>query len=157
MAIVNIVIPNVGESVTSGVVGRWLKADGDVVAHDDIVMEFETDKVMMEVRAAGRGQAQAAREGRRHGRRRCVGRDGGRRVRRGGQGSQARSEAKPAEAKPAVEAKGSPAPAKAETAAKAGTTAKTETAAVGAGRGADAESNGHAEALRDAPGPQARR
>jgi 2-oxoglutarate dehydrogenase E2 component (dihydrolipoamide succinyltransferase) len=147
MAIVNIVIPNVGESVTSGVVGRWLKADGDVVAHDDIVMELETDKVMMEVRAPAAGKLkQLAKEGDTVAVGASVATVDDAFAGAAKPAAEARpAEAKPAEARPAVEAKGSPAPAKAETAAKAGATAKTETAAVGAGRGADAESNGHAE------------
>jgi 2-oxoglutarate dehydrogenase E2 component (dihydrolipoamide succinyltransferase) len=59
-----IVIPNVGESVTSGVIGRWVAKDGSVVAADDIVLELETDKVMMEVRAPAAGKlSHAAKEG----------------------------------------------------------------------------------------------
>ena len=51
----NIVIPSVGESITSGVIGRWNKKDGDTVNRDDIVLELETDKVTMEVRAESGG------------------------------------------------------------------------------------------------------
>lgn len=51
----DIVIPSVGESVTSGVIGRWLKKDGEPVQRDEIVLELETDKVTMEVRAPGAG------------------------------------------------------------------------------------------------------
>ncbi|MCC6676582.1 MAG: 2-oxoglutarate dehydrogenase complex dihydrolipoyllysine-residue succinyltransferase [Phycisphaerales bacterium] len=52
---IDIVIPSVGESVTSGVLSRWLKASGDAVAKDDIVLELETDKVTLEVRAPEAG------------------------------------------------------------------------------------------------------
>jgi len=51
----NIVIPSVGESITTGVIGRWNKSDGDTVNRDDIVLELETDKVTMEVRAESGG------------------------------------------------------------------------------------------------------
>ena len=48
---VDIVIPSVGESVTSGVLAKWNVADGGAVAKDDIVAELETDKVTLEIRA----------------------------------------------------------------------------------------------------------
>ncbi|HYE60500.1 MAG TPA: 2-oxoglutarate dehydrogenase complex dihydrolipoyllysine-residue succinyltransferase [Phycisphaerales bacterium] len=61
---VDIVIPAFGESVTSGVVQRWVKKDGDFVNTDDIVMELETDKVTGEVRAPASGTLQTlAKEG----------------------------------------------------------------------------------------------
>jgi 2-oxoglutarate dehydrogenase E2 component (dihydrolipoamide succinyltransferase) len=46
-----IVIPNVGESVTSGVISAWSVEDGAYVERDDTVLELETDKVTMEVPA----------------------------------------------------------------------------------------------------------
>lgn len=46
---IDIVIPQAGESVTSGVISRWLKNDGDFVKRDEGVLELETDKVTMEV------------------------------------------------------------------------------------------------------------
>jgi 2-oxoglutarate dehydrogenase E2 component (dihydrolipoamide succinyltransferase) len=46
-----IVIPNVGESVTSGVIAAWRKKTGDYAQRDDVVLDLETDKVTMEVRA----------------------------------------------------------------------------------------------------------
>ena len=42
-------IPQAGESVTSGVISRWLKKDGDYVKRDEPVLELETDKVNLEV------------------------------------------------------------------------------------------------------------
>jgi len=51
----DIVIPTIGESVTSGVVSRWLKPDGAAVARDEAVLELETDKVTMEVPAPAAG------------------------------------------------------------------------------------------------------
>ena len=50
-----IVIPNVGESVTSGVIATWTIEDGAYVERDETVLELETDKVTMEVPAPASG------------------------------------------------------------------------------------------------------
>lgn len=52
---VNIVIPAAGESVTSGVLSRWVKKNGDFVKRDETVLELETDKVNLEVPAPAAG------------------------------------------------------------------------------------------------------
>lgn len=52
---VDIVIPQAGESVTSGVLSKWLKKDGDFVKRDESVLELETDKVTMEVPSPASG------------------------------------------------------------------------------------------------------
>jgi 2-oxoglutarate dehydrogenase E2 component (dihydrolipoamide succinyltransferase) len=52
---VDIVIPAAGESVTSGVISKWLKNDGDYVKRDEDVLELETDKVTMGVPAPANG------------------------------------------------------------------------------------------------------
>jgi len=49
MAIEEIVIPQMGESVAEGTIGTWLKAVGEAVAQDEPIVEVETDKVAMEV------------------------------------------------------------------------------------------------------------
>lgn len=49
MAIEDIVIPQMGESVAEGTIGTWLKKVGDSVAADEPIVEVETDKVAMEV------------------------------------------------------------------------------------------------------------
>ncbi|MEZ6165344.1 MAG: biotin/lipoyl-containing protein [Phycisphaerales bacterium] len=51
----DIVIPNVGESVTSGIISAWTVADGEYVERDQTVLELETDKVTMEVPAPASG------------------------------------------------------------------------------------------------------
>ena len=51
----DIVIPDIGESVTTGVVSTWLKADGEYVDRDEIVLELDTDKVTMEITAPAAG------------------------------------------------------------------------------------------------------
>ncbi|HZW10959.1 MAG TPA: 2-oxoglutarate dehydrogenase complex dihydrolipoyllysine-residue succinyltransferase [Phycisphaerales bacterium] len=50
-----IVIPNVGESVTSGVISAWRKKDGDYVDRDEPVLDLETDKITMEITAPASG------------------------------------------------------------------------------------------------------
>jgi 2-oxoglutarate dehydrogenase E2 component (dihydrolipoamide succinyltransferase) len=52
---IDIIMPQAGESVTSGVVGRWLKQPGDSVKRDEPVVEIETDKVNLEVPAPSAG------------------------------------------------------------------------------------------------------
>ena len=51
----NIVIPTVGDSVSEGVISRWTKKDGEFANRDDVVLELETDKVTMEIRADAPG------------------------------------------------------------------------------------------------------
>ena len=51
----DIVVPTLGESVTEATVGRWLKARGDAVKKDDVLVELETDKVSVEVSASEDG------------------------------------------------------------------------------------------------------
>ncbi len=55
---VDITMPQAGESVTSGVVTRWLKNDGEYVKRDEGVVEVETDKVTLEVPATASGVLQ---------------------------------------------------------------------------------------------------
>ena len=49
MAIEDIVIPTLGESITEATIGSWMKQVGDAVAVDEPIVELETDKVAMEV------------------------------------------------------------------------------------------------------------
>ncbi len=46
-----IVIPPVGDSVTSGVIQTWRVKEGEYAKRDDILIDLETDKITMEVRA----------------------------------------------------------------------------------------------------------
>lgn len=52
---INIVVPVLGESITSAVVSKWLKQPGDQVAADEAIVELETDKVNVEVPAPSAG------------------------------------------------------------------------------------------------------
>lgn len=44
-----IVMPQLGESVAEGVIGKWLKNEGDQVARDEPIVEVITDKVNAEI------------------------------------------------------------------------------------------------------------
>src|SRR5262245_36650122 len=48
---VNIVVPEVGESIVDARVAKWLRKEGDVVAAGDPLVELETDKIDVEVSA----------------------------------------------------------------------------------------------------------
>lgn len=52
---VNIVVPEMGESVVDARVARWLKHAGDVVTVGEPLVELETDKVDVEVTASKSG------------------------------------------------------------------------------------------------------
>ncbi len=51
----NIIVPEMGESVVSATVARWLKQQGERVAAGDAVVELETEKVNLEVAAEQAG------------------------------------------------------------------------------------------------------
>jgi len=48
-------IPTLGESVSEGVIARWIKADGETVRTDDPLLELETDKANVEIPAESAG------------------------------------------------------------------------------------------------------
>lgn len=50
-----IVIPPVGESITSGVIQTWRVKDGDFAQRDDVLLDLETDKITVELRATAAG------------------------------------------------------------------------------------------------------
>jgi 2-oxoglutarate dehydrogenase E2 component (dihydrolipoamide succinyltransferase) len=51
----DIMVPTLGESVTTATVARWLKKAGEAVKADEPVVELETDKVTVEVNAPSAG------------------------------------------------------------------------------------------------------
>ncbi|PHR91284.1 MAG: dihydrolipoyllysine-residue succinyltransferase [Robiginitomaculum sp.] len=53
--VINIDVPNVGESVTEVTVATWLKQAGDTVAKDEALVELETDKAAQELVAPSAG------------------------------------------------------------------------------------------------------
>lgn len=48
---IEILVPDLPESVADALVATWHKKEGDVVKRDDILVEIETDKVILEVPA----------------------------------------------------------------------------------------------------------
>src|SRR4030095_7308118 len=56
--VIEISVPELGESVLEATVSRWLKKEGYVVNVGDVLVELETDKVNLEVGAKGAGVLQ---------------------------------------------------------------------------------------------------
>jgi 2-oxoglutarate dehydrogenase E2 component (dihydrolipoamide succinyltransferase) len=55
MAIIEIKVPSVGESVTEALLAEWFKKDGDSVRKDEALFVLETDKVTLEITAEAAG------------------------------------------------------------------------------------------------------
>ncbi len=55
MARVDIIMPQMGESIAEGTVSRWLKKVGDAVKRDEPIFEISTDKVDAEIPAPSAG------------------------------------------------------------------------------------------------------
>ncbi len=51
----NVLMPQLGETVTEGTIAKWYKSVGDTVAAGDVLFEIETDKTSMEVPALAGG------------------------------------------------------------------------------------------------------
>jgi 2-oxoglutarate dehydrogenase E2 component (dihydrolipoamide succinyltransferase) len=58
MMSIEVKIPAVGESITSGVLSEWHKQNGDFVSDGEALFTLETDKISTEVPAAGSGRLQ---------------------------------------------------------------------------------------------------
>src|SRR3954454_24435548 len=55
MAIVEVKVPQLSESVAEATLLQWKKQPGEAVAMDEILIEIETDKVVLEVPAPADG------------------------------------------------------------------------------------------------------
>ncbi|MGH7637434.1 MAG: biotin/lipoyl-containing protein, partial [Gemmatimonadaceae bacterium] len=55
MARVDVVMPQMGESIAEGTLSRWLKKVGDSVKRDEAMFEISTDKVDAEIPAPSSG------------------------------------------------------------------------------------------------------
>jgi 2-oxoglutarate dehydrogenase E2 component (dihydrolipoamide succinyltransferase) len=55
MAIVDVKVPQLSESVAEATLLQWKKKPGEAVAIDEILIEIETDKVVLEVPAPAAG------------------------------------------------------------------------------------------------------
>src|SRR5512145_193233 len=55
MAIIEVKVPQLSESVAEATLLQWKKQPGEAVALDEILIEIETDKVVLEVPAPAAG------------------------------------------------------------------------------------------------------
>src|SRR6202007_959182 len=55
MAIVEVKVPQLSESVSEATMLQWKKKPGEAIAQDEILIELETDKVVLEVPAPAAG------------------------------------------------------------------------------------------------------
>lgn len=55
MALVEVKVPQLSESVSEATLLQWKKKAGDAVARDEVLVEIETDKVVLEVPASSAG------------------------------------------------------------------------------------------------------
>jgi 2-oxoglutarate dehydrogenase E2 component (dihydrolipoamide succinyltransferase) len=60
MAIIEIKVPAIAESVTEVTLSQWLKADGDMIKLDEPICEFESDKATLELPAEVAGRIKHA-------------------------------------------------------------------------------------------------
>ncbi|MDA3902013.1 MAG: 2-oxoglutarate dehydrogenase complex dihydrolipoyllysine-residue succinyltransferase [Desulfuromusa sp.] len=52
----DIIVPQVGESIVEAEIGEWFKKDGEYVNKDDLLLELETEKVNVELNAEVSGK-----------------------------------------------------------------------------------------------------
>lgn len=52
----DIIVPQVGESIVEAEIGEWFKKNGEYVEKDDLLLELETEKVNVELNAEASGQ-----------------------------------------------------------------------------------------------------
>src|SRR5438093_13453283 len=52
---VDVIMPQMGESIAEGTLARWLKKPGDKVARDEPIFEISTDKVDAEIPSPAAG------------------------------------------------------------------------------------------------------
>jgi len=58
MSVIELKVPSVGESISEVTLSRWLKKDGEMVAIDEAICEFESDKATLEFPAEAAGKLQ---------------------------------------------------------------------------------------------------
>src|ERR687893_37397 len=55
MAKIDVIMPQMGESIAEGTLSRWIKKVGEAVRRDEPIFEISTDKVDAEIPAPGAG------------------------------------------------------------------------------------------------------
>lgn len=56
MSVIEIKVPNMGESITEVTLSKWLKKEGDLVKMDEPICEFESDKATLDLPAEAAGK-----------------------------------------------------------------------------------------------------
>ena len=56
MAVIEIKVPSIAESITEVTLSQWLKADGEIIKRDEAICEFESDKATLELPAEVAGR-----------------------------------------------------------------------------------------------------
>src|SRR3984957_2499044 len=56
MARIDVIMPQMGESIAEGTVSKWLKQVGDEVKRDEPIFEISTDKVDAEIPSPAAGR-----------------------------------------------------------------------------------------------------
>ncbi|XBC44629.1 MAG: dihydrolipoyllysine-residue succinyltransferase [Buchnera aphidicola (Schlechtendalia peitan)] len=59
MNIVNILVPNLPESITEATIISWYKRPGDVLKENDILVDLETDKIVLEIPSLFNGKLES--------------------------------------------------------------------------------------------------
>lgn len=59
MAKIDVVMPQMGESITTGTITKWHKQPGDMIEIDEILLEISTDKVESEIPSPMEGRIEA--------------------------------------------------------------------------------------------------
>lgn len=57
---IDVRVPSFGESITEGVLARWIKRDGELVLRDEPIAELESEKATTEIRAQSSGKLKTA-------------------------------------------------------------------------------------------------
>ncbi len=52
----DIIVPQVGESIVEAEIGQWFKKDGDLITKDELLLELETEKINVELNAEVSGK-----------------------------------------------------------------------------------------------------
>ena len=59
MESLNVQVPSMGDSITEGTIAAVLRQQGESVAEDETILQIETDKVTIDVRAPKAGKLEA--------------------------------------------------------------------------------------------------
>lgn len=51
----DIIVPELGESISEGTITKWFVKEGDTVNQGDVLLELETDKVNIEISSDSSG------------------------------------------------------------------------------------------------------